>query len=112
MDFCKIGIDNAVNKAIKNNPDYSYDEKSGIIEIGDNPSKDLNQYTSIRFAKGIAAQINKFINDGEKAIGRIAYSSFYKERGIVRIAPTNSQLELINSNCELVGAILTIPLSL
>ena len=97
MSTCNIGIQNAVEGILNNQPWFKYDKTSGIIEIFDSPNGKINQQNSMGVAKTIATSINKSINDGYKDVGNIAYARFLNNRGAVTIQPTKSQLELINT---------------
>ena len=97
MSTCNIGIQNAVEGILNNQPWFKYNKSSGIIEIFDSPNGKINQQNSMGVAKTIATSINKSINDGYKDVGNIAYARFLNNRGAVTIQPTKSQLELINT---------------
>ena len=97
MSTCNIGIQNAVEEILNDQPWFKYNKTSGIIEIFDSPNGKINQQNSMGVAKTIATSINKSINDGYKDIGTIAYATFLNNRGAVTIQPTKSQLELINT---------------
>ena len=97
MSTCSIGIQNSVEKVLNDQPWFKYNKEGGVIEILDSPNGKINQQNSIGVARTIATSINKLINDGYKNIGDIAYTTFLNNRGIVRIEPTKSQLQLINS---------------
>ena len=97
MSTCNIGIQNAVEEILNDQPWFKYNKSSGIIEIFDSPNGKINQQNSMGVAKTIATSINESINDGYKDVGTIAYSTFLNNRGAVTIQPTKSQLELINT---------------
>ena len=93
MSTCNIGIQNAVEGILNDQPWFKYNKSSGIIEIFDSPNGKINQQNSMGVAKTIATSINKSINDGYKDVGTIAYATFLNNRGAVTIHPTKSQLE-------------------
>ena len=97
MSTCNIGIQNAVEGILNDQPWFKYNKTSGIIEIFDSPNGKINQQNSMGVAKTIATSINESINDGYKDVGTIAYATFLNNRGAVTIQPTKSQLELINA---------------
>jgi hypothetical protein len=97
---CSIGLHKVVEGILDNKPWFFYkkDGNFGLISILDSPSKKINLKTSTGVAKTVADAINTVINDGYKDIGKVAYLGFDATgRGMVKIEPTNNQLNLINA---------------
>jgi hypothetical protein len=97
---CSIGLHKVVEGILDNKPWFSYkkDGNFGLISILDSPSKKINLETSTGVSKTVADAINTVINDGYKDIGKIAYPGFDATgRGMVKIEPTDNQLNLINA---------------
>jgi hypothetical protein len=97
---CSIGLHKVVEGILDNKPWFSYKKNGnfGLISILDSPSKKINLETSTGVSKTVADAINTVINDGYKDIGKIAYPGFDATgRGMVKIEPTDNQLNLINA---------------
>jgi hypothetical protein len=92
---CKIGIHKFVKEIIKNKPWFAFNEKKGYIEILDSPSNKITRYNSFGVAKSLAAQLNKRINIGYKNINDIFYPENINQKRVVKINPSERQLELI-----------------
>jgi len=95
---CNIGIHRAIEKVLNNKPWFKYKQGDDVIEILDSPNEKISKETSIGVASSVSKAINKAINNGSKKIGDITYSEFNSNsRGIVKINPTNKQLDLLNT---------------
>lgn len=98
---CNTGVHNAISKILGDKAWFKYKQGDKFISIIDTPSKKINKYRSIGVANDTSKFINKEVNKHYPGIGDIVYPEFYQGRGIVTIAPTNKQLDLINSTDEL-----------
>ena len=94
---CSLGIERIVEKTLNNRPWFKYTKGDKYVHIGDSPNGRININTYYGAAQTTANSINKQINEGYKNIGDVAYPVFLDNKGVIQIAPSKKQLQLIES---------------
>ena len=93
---CSVGIDRVVAKVTGGKEWFNYDREQNFIEVRISPEKKINEYNIKVVARKVAASLNKAINS-DLEIGNVFVPLKRDGKEGVLIAPSRTQLELLNS---------------
>lgn len=97
--ICDLGIKQLVQSKIGTKPWFNYDENkdTNFIEVKASPNGKVNRHTFIGVARTTANYLNNAINKTVN-VGQVFYETLdYNGKVGVIIAPTDTQLKLLNA---------------
>lgn len=93
---CSVGIDRVVTQVTQDKPWFKYTSDNNFIEVLVSPKNKINESNIAVVSRKVAAKLNSSINS-TLDIGQVFYPYRRDGKDGVLIAPSKTQLELLNS---------------